>query len=82
MQIFVGNLNVMTTAKHLSNLFFEFGRVISARIISDDHTGQSLGYGYVEMERVAGASAIERLDNMNFMAHYIHINEAGHASFF
>lgn len=75
MQIFVGNLNIMTTAKHLSNLFFEFGRVISAKIISDDRTGLSLGYGYVEMDYIPGASAIEKLDNMHFMARYIHINE-------
>jgi len=75
MQIFVGNLNVMTTAKHLVNLFFEFGRVISAKIMSDDHTGQSLGYGFVEMERVPGASAIEKLNNMHFMTSYIRITE-------
>jgi RNA recognition motif-containing protein len=49
--------------------------VISAKIISDDHTGLSLGYGYVEMDYIPGTSAIEKLDNMHFMAHYIHINE-------
>jgi RNA recognition motif-containing protein len=71
----------MTTAKHLSNLFFEFGRVISAKIISDDRTGLSLGYGYVEMDYIPGASAIEKLDNMHFMARYICINEMKPSSF-
>ena len=71
MQIFVSNLNVMTTTKHLANLFFEFGRVISAKVICDRSTGQSLGYGYVEMDHVSGANAIQKLDNMNFMARYI-----------
>lgn len=81
MRIFVSNLNVMTTARHLSGLFFEFGRVISAKIICDRFTGQSLGYGYVEMDRVPGINAIEKLDNMNFMARYIHTDEAGSVNF-
>lgn len=65
----------MTTARHLSGLFFEFGRVISAKIIRDNSTGRSLGYGYVEMDYIPGATAIEKLDNMNFMARYLDINQ-------
>ena len=71
----------MTTAKHLSGLFFEFGKVISVTITRDHLTGKSLGYGYVEMDRVPGKNAIEKLNNMNFMARYIHTDEAGSVNF-
>ncbi len=75
MKIFVGNLSIMTTAKHLSALFIEFGKVFSVTITHDHPTGKSLGYGYVEMDAVPGKTAIRKLDNMNFMTRYLSINE-------
>jgi len=65
----------MTTAKHLSGLFFEFGKVISVTITRDHLTGKSLGYGYVEMDGIPGKTAIRKLDNMNFMTRFLNINE-------
>jgi RNA recognition motif-containing protein len=73
MRIFVGNLNARTTAHHVSNLFLQFGKVISVRIIR-------AGMAFVEMEARAGMIAIRELDGVNFMNHYLDIAEAAPAS--
>jgi RNA recognition motif-containing protein len=65
----------MTTAVQLSNLFFQFGIVLSVKIIMD-RTGHSLGYGYIVMDRQSGKYAINALNSMNFMNHYIEVSEA------
>lgn len=77
MRIFVGNLNARTTAQHLTNLFLQFGRVLSVRIIGAGFAGQSGGIGYVEMESKSGFIAIRELDGVNFMNHYLEIDEDG-----
>lgn len=75
MQIFIGNLNRMTTARHLADLFLPFGMVHTVTIISDRMTGHSLGYGYIEMESNCGKLAVERLDHRLFMNYYMEVNE-------
>jgi RNA recognition motif-containing protein len=75
MNIFVGNLNSMTTAHHLSDLFFRFGKVFSSKIIMDSGTGHSLGFGIIEMDKRSGLVAIEQLHNFNFMNSYMEVNE-------
>lgn len=73
MRIFVGNLNVRTTANCVSQLFHQFGKVISVRIVR-------AGMALVEMETRAGLIAIRELDGVNFMNHYLDIAEAAPAS--
>lgn len=73
MRILVGNLNVRTTANCLSQLFHQFGKVISVRITR-------AGNALVEMDTRAGLIAIRELDGVNFMNHYLEISEAGPAS--
>ena len=73
MRILVGNLNVRTTAQHISSLFYQFGNVISVRLIRT-------GVAFVEMESRAAMIAIRELDGVNFMNHYLDISEAGSAS--
>lgn len=75
MKIFVANLSFMTTAVQLSNLFLQFGIVLSAKIIMD-RTGHSMGYAYVIMDQQSGKSAINALNSINFMNHYIEVTEA------
>lgn len=73
MRIFVGNLNARTTADCLLQLFHQFGKVISVRIVR-------AGMALVEMETRAGLIAIRELDGLNFMNHYLDIAEAAPAS--
>jgi len=48
-KIYVGNLSFNTTEESLHNLFQPYGTVASAQIIMDRYTGNSKGFGFVEM---------------------------------
>ena len=64
--LFVGSLPFSVTEGALSQLFAQFGQVISAKIISDRYSGQSRGFGFVEMSTDEEAlKAIEKLNNYN-----------------
>jgi len=75
MQIFIGNLSRMTTARHLADLFLPYGAVITSKIISRNIAGRSLGFGYIEMEPRCGKLAVQRLNRLRFMNSYIDVNE-------
>jgi len=75
MNIFVANLNKKTTARQLFQLFLQFGKVNSVRIVMDDETGHSLGCGYIVMDNKAGAMAIQNLHERCFMNCYMEVNE-------
>lgn len=48
-RIYVGNLPYSTDSAQLSQLFGAYGQVVDARVITDRNTGQSKGFGFVEM---------------------------------
>ena len=48
--IYVGNLAWSVTSDDLLELFGQYGKVLSAQVISDRDTGRSRGFGFVEME--------------------------------
>ena len=48
-KLFVGALNYTMTDDELSTLFAEAGKVVSAKVITDRDSGQSKGFGFVEM---------------------------------
>jgi RNA recognition motif-containing protein len=77
MNIYVGNLNPSTNEGHLRELFQPFGKITSVKILMDHGTGLSKCFGFVEMDvRNDGNQAISRLNNMNFMSHFLEVNEA------
>ena len=47
--IYVGNLSFQTSTGALEGLFESYGEVTSAQVITDRDTGQSRGFGFVEM---------------------------------
>jgi cold-inducible RNA-binding protein len=72
MDIFVAKLNAETTAEQIKELFSQYGKVSSTKLIMDRETGMSKCYGFVEMEDEAEiAAAIEHLNDTNFMGNYI-----------
>lgn len=75
MQIYIGNLSEMTTAQQLANLFLPYGNVRFPRIVRDEKTGRSLGFGFIEMEARAAQSAIRRLNRFLFMNSYVEVKE-------
>ncbi len=77
MNIYVGNLAYSVTEEELSELFGAYGTVTSANIITDRDTGNSKGFGFVEMEEKAeGEKAIEELDGSSVNGRNIRVNEA------
>lgn len=56
-KLFVGNLPWKATEEALKKHFESVGAVVSAKIIIDQATGKSKGFGFVEMETAEGASA-------------------------
>lgn len=75
--IYVGNLSFDANEDQLRELFEAYGRVESAKIISDQFTGRSRGFGFVEMaEREEGMRAIQELDAKEFIGRSLRVNEA------
>jgi len=63
MKIYVGNLSYEVTEEDLRLALEQFGEVESATIIKDKHSGQSKGFGFVEMaSKAEGQSAIDGLN--------------------
>ncbi len=48
-KIYVGNLNYGTGEEALRNLFSQYGEVASVSVITDKYSGESKGFGFVEM---------------------------------
>ncbi len=64
MNIYVSNLSFNTGDAELNELFSSHGKVVSAKVITDRETGNSRGFGFVEMSSSEeGNSAIKALDN-------------------
>ena len=77
MNIYVGNLAYSVTDDDLRELFNEFGEVRSASVISDKVTGQSKGFGFVEMQDNSAADmAIKELNGRQVKGRALKVNEA------
>jgi RNA recognition motif-containing protein len=75
--IYVGNLSFDANEDQLRELFEGYGRVDSAKIISDQFTGRSRGFGFVEMsDREEGIRAIDELHSKDFKGRSLKVNEA------
>jgi RNA recognition motif-containing protein len=76
-KIYVGGLPYSTTEQQLSDLFAAYGTVASARVITDKFTGQSRGFGFVEMSSDSEAqAAITALNGTQFGGRTLTANEA------
>ena len=76
-KLYVGNLSYGTTEDELRKMFSEVGTVVSATIITDRATGQSKGFGFVEMDSVKAAQdAIAKYNNFEFNRRNITVSEA------
>ncbi len=76
-KVYVGGLPYATTDQQLQDLFAQYGAVASARIITDKFTGQSRGFGFVEMASDGDAQkAITALNGTQFGGRTLTVNEA------
>jgi RNA recognition motif-containing protein len=77
MNIYVGNLAYSVTEDELRNAFSEFGEVSSVNLIIDRGTGQSKGFGFVEMPDNSEADeAIKALNGVPLNGRSIKVNQA------
>ena len=77
MKIYVGNLSYEVSEEDLRLALEQFGKVESTTIIKDKHSGQSKGFGFVEMaSKAEGQSAIEGLNGKELKGRALNVNEA------
>lgn len=77
MNIYVGNLSYGVTEDELREMFGKFGEVTSVNLISDKYSGQSKGFGFVEMAVQSEAeAAIKALDGNPVKGRNLRVNEA------
>ncbi len=77
MNIYVGNLSYEVTEEDLKQAFEGFGQVVSVNIIKDRYSGESRGFGFVEMSDKAEAqSAINDLNDKELKGRTLSVSEA------
>ncbi len=76
-KLYVGSISFNATEESLQELFSSIGEVESVKIITDQDTGRSKGFGFVEMSSAEDAKkAIDQLNGTKFMERALIVNEA------
>jgi RNA recognition motif-containing protein len=76
-KIFVGRLSYDTTEKTLTDLFSQYGDVVSVAVIMDRATNRSKGFAFVEMSEIKAAqTAISELNDKEVDGRTIIVNAA------
>ena len=77
MKIYVGNLSCDVADSDLEQAFGEFGQVTSVTILKDRRTGESKGFGFVEMAEVSeGQTAIKEMNGKELMGRELKVDQA------
>lgn len=76
MKLYVGNLPYTIDDNSLRGLFEAYGEVHSARVVTDRDSGQSKGFGFVEMNDGDAQSAMSALNGQEHGGRTIRVNEA------
>jgi RNA recognition motif-containing protein len=77
MRIYVGNLPYSVTDDDLRDVFGQFGELASAEVVTDKFSGQSKGFGFVDMPDNGDAQqAIKALNDTNLKGRKLTVNEA------
>ena len=77
MNIYIGNLSFDTTQDQLRQAFEGFGEVSTANIITDKFSGESRGFGFVEMpSKDEAIAAISGLNGQELNGRTLNVNEA------
>lgn len=77
MKIYVGNLPHASTEDSVRQAFSQHGEVATVRIIMDRETGQSRGFGFVDMPNNEEAqNAISKMNGVEFEGRRLNVNEA------
>jgi RNA recognition motif-containing protein len=76
-KLYVGNLSYSTEEANIRKMFEAHGEVVSINLITDKYTGQSKGFGFVEMATdEAAKAAMSALNGQQIDGRAIRVNEA------
>jgi RNA recognition motif-containing protein len=76
-KIYVGNLSFDSNEADLKGMFAGYGEVESAKLITDQFTGKSRGFAFIEMSnREEGLKAIQELESKVLHRRSLTVNEA------
>lgn len=77
MNLYISNLSYAVTDADLSQLFADYGEIVSAKVIMDRETGRSRGFGFVELkDEELAKKAIEELNQASYDDKVISVAEA------
>ncbi len=77
MKLYIGNLPYSVTDKDIEELLADYGTAKSIQLITDMHTGQSKGFGFIEMSNNSEAdSVIKALNETEFKGRKLKVNQA------
>ena len=77
MNIYVGNLPYNITEDELKDVFAEYGAVDRVTLITDKYTGESKGFGFIEMPTQSEAEeAVKSVDGSSVKGRNIKVNQA------
>jgi len=75
-KIYVGNLSYNLTEQTLREAFEACGSVESVKIITDQQSGRSKGFGFIEMDDDSGAKAISEMNGKEVDGRALNVSEA------
>jgi RNA recognition motif-containing protein len=64
------------TDADLTTAVTQYGKVLSARVVTDRETGRSRGFGFVEVEDADSQAVIDAMNGINFRGRPLTVNEA------
>lgn len=76
MKLYIGNLSYSTTEEEIVELISPFGTTDSVQLVKDRYTGQSKGFGFIEMNNSEADAAIKGLNETNFKGRKLKLNQA------
>jgi RNA recognition motif-containing protein len=76
MKLYVGNLAYEVTEDELRSAFAEFGEIESVKLITDNYSGRSKGFGFVELSDENATQAIGALDGIELKGRSIKVSES------
>jgi RNA recognition motif-containing protein len=75
-RLYFGNLSWSVDDTELTNAVAQYGRVISARVVTDRETGRSRGFGFVEVEEDDAQTVIDSMNGLEWNGRPLTVNEA------
>ncbi len=77
MKLLIRNLSRTTTESELQEVFEDYGTVQSCTLVIDKETGQSKGFGFIEMPKVGEAkAAMKSLNGTDIAGNKIRVKKA------